>query len=343
LQCFLDLEVTDQSYLHITQSFARGFWFSKLHITLSNEIPSSVEKIGDCGFFSCTSLNEIVFSSGSHLREISGFQHCTSLCRIEIPSSVVKIGDWGFYCCTSLNELIFSFDSHLREISGFCKCTSLCRIEIPSSVEKIGNPAVDVGGGFHGCISLNEVVFSSDSHLKGIDGFGKCTSLCRIEIPSSIDKICISGFLGCTSLNELIFLSDNHLKQIDGFYECTSLCRIEIPSSVEKIENNGFFECTSMKEVIFSRESHLRELEGFHKCTSLYRIEIPSSVMMLGHTGFFRWPSLRIVVIDGGIRLKINRGLSPMKLFLIYEDSEKKTGRRQIHLSLGGGRRKRRS
>jgi hypothetical protein len=40
------------------------------------------------GFFGCASLNEIIFSSGSHLREISGFQSCTSLCRIEIPSSV---------------------------------------------------------------------------------------------------------------------------------------------------------------------------------------------------------------------------------------------------------------
>jgi hypothetical protein len=149
----------------------------------SCEIAGSVEILDCSAFFKWKSLTKVSFTSPSHLREISGFQYCTSLCRIEIPSSAEKIGDWGFYCCTSLNEIIFSSDSHLREISGFQHCTSLCRIEIPSSVEKIGDC------GLTGCTSLNEIIFSFDSHLREISGFQHCTSLCRIEIPSSVEKI----------------------------------------------------------------------------------------------------------------------------------------------------------
>jgi hypothetical protein len=82
------------------------------------EIPSSVEKIGDCGFYCCTSLNQIIFSSNSHLREISGFQDCTSLCRIEIPSSVEVIGEYGFTSCQLLRVVIFQAGCRIRKNSG---------------------------------------------------------------------------------------------------------------------------------------------------------------------------------------------------------------------------------
>jgi hypothetical protein len=80
------------------------------------DIPSSVKKIGSCGFHCCRSLNIITFSSNSHLRDICGFSGCTSLCRIEIPSSVEIIRSNGFNDCTSLNDVTFSSNSHLRHI-----------------------------------------------------------------------------------------------------------------------------------------------------------------------------------------------------------------------------------
>jgi hypothetical protein len=47
-------------------------------------------------------------------------------------------------------------------------------------------------------------LFSSDSHLKEIVGFRGCTSLCRIEIPSSVETIGIGAFFGSTSLRVII-------------------------------------------------------------------------------------------------------------------------------------------
>jgi hypothetical protein len=128
------------------------------------------------------------------LKEIEGFQHCISLCRIKIPSLVEQVRYKGFFGCISLNEIIFSRESHLRELDGFEHCTSLSRIEIPSSVEQVKYK------GFFGCISLNEIVFSRASHLREIDGFGNCTSLSQIEIPSSVEKIASDGLLRCPLL-----------------------------------------------------------------------------------------------------------------------------------------------
>jgi hypothetical protein len=104
--------------------------------------------------------------------------------------------------------------------------------------------------------------------LREIGGFDKCTSLCRIEILSSVEIITESGFTGCTSLNEIIFSIDSHLREIGGFHFCTSLCRIDIPSSVEIISQYGFFRCKSLSKVTFAVDSRVQIIKGFNKCTT---------------------------------------------------------------------------
>jgi hypothetical protein len=145
---------------------------------------------------------------------------------------------------------------------------------------------------FKGFTSTNEVRFASESQVEHIDGFWKWTSLCRIEIPSSVRIIGDNGFMKCTSLTEVHFSSGSCLYQIEGFRDCTSLCRIEIPSSVEIISQNAFRRCTSLTEVSFGLDGHVREIQGFFECSSLSRIEIPSSVELLTNGVFWRCTSL---------------------------------------------------
>jgi hypothetical protein len=111
------------------------------------------------------------------------------------------------------------------------------------------------------CTSLNEIVFSSTSHLKEISGFDGCTSLPRIEIPSSVEIVSESGFKGCILLREITFASNSHLRQISGFDGCTSLPQIEIPSSVEDVD--GFRMCNSLRVVILHAGCRVRRNEGF--------------------------------------------------------------------------------
>jgi uncharacterized protein with PQ loop repeat len=48
-------------------------------------------------------------------------------------------------------------------------------------------------------------------------GFWLCRSLCRIELPASVEIITSSGFLACISLSEVIIALDSHLQKIAGF------------------------------------------------------------------------------------------------------------------------------
>jgi hypothetical protein len=106
-----------------------------------------------------------------------------------------------------------------------------------------------------------EVIFASCGHLNAIHGFDRCTSLCRILIPASVEIIGWSGFFDCTSLSEVIFSSDSHLREINGFKKCNSLYRISIPASVEIIR--GFDQCHSQQEALFSSDSRIRVITEF--------------------------------------------------------------------------------
>jgi hypothetical protein len=86
----------------------------------------------------------------------------------------------------------------------------LYELKFHSSVELIGS------FGFYGCTSLNEVIFSSDSHLREIYGFGGYTSLCRIEIPSSVERIRYSGFIGCIALRVVTIHTGCRMKENRG-------------------------------------------------------------------------------------------------------------------------------
>jgi hypothetical protein len=87
------------------------------------------------GFFGCTSLNEIVFSSDSHLLEICGFTECISLCRIEIPSSVVRVGSGGFFGSTSLHVVMIRAGCRMRENDGLRKIRAFVVHESASASE----------------------------------------------------------------------------------------------------------------------------------------------------------------------------------------------------------------
>jgi hypothetical protein len=166
--------------------------------------------------------------------------------------------------------------------------------------------------------------------VKTIRDFRGCTSLLRIEIPSSVEVIGYGGFLGCTSLEDILFSADSHVKEMYGFCGCTSLLWIEIPSSVEVIGYGGFLGCTSLNEILFSRDTHQKEPSGFRECASLRRIELSSSVE--GVSGFRGCNILHVVVVHTGCRMLHNEGLRMTRPFLVHEDADVKASRRLFHL-----------
>jgi hypothetical protein len=73
--------------------------------------------------------------------------------------------------------------SRCEDSSSFSEQKSSEVITIGDSVEIIGRQD------FNDCKSLKRIIFSSGNPLRKIAGFERCRSLCRIEIPSSVEVL----------------------------------------------------------------------------------------------------------------------------------------------------------
>jgi hypothetical protein len=159
--------------------------------------------------------------------------------------------------------------------------------------------------------SLREIVFSSSSHVKEINGFSGCTLLHRIEFPSSVEVIGSNGFHGCKSLTDVLFSSDSHVRVIGGFIACTSLHRMTFPSSIEVVEYWGFHGCTSLTNIILLSDSHVGQISDFREC-----------------------PRFRVVILHSGCRVTNNESFRMIRPFIVHNDENVKGSQRLIHLSI---------
>jgi hypothetical protein len=186
-----------------------------IRVTIAN----NVEKIGENCFCKCKSLSEVIFESGSKLKEIGKWAFCESDKELVFP---------GFIDVARKRYIV-------KEISGFGKWNGI-RVTIANSVEKLGEQC------FFQCESLSEVIFESESKLKEIGNWAFCYSgLESIRIPNNIEKLGEYCFWGCNSLSEVIFESGSKLKEIGRDAFCASdLKSIRIPKSVEKLGDNCF-------------------------------------------------------------------------------------------------------
>ena len=85
----------------------------------------------------------------------------------------------------------------------------------------------------------------------GNRAFQYCSSLARVEIPSSVTSIGNSAFEGCSSLDSVTFQAGSQLASIgnSAFYECISLASVKIPTSVTSIGDDAFFGCSELSTV----------------------------------------------------------------------------------------------
>jgi hypothetical protein len=219
-------------------------------------IPSSVEEIGDRCFYWCRYLCEVIFETGSRLREIgSKAFDGTSLSQIEIPSKCETLSGSslvGVKSVTISRENPFFFvkrmmvmDKNDKKLIRYFGSES--QVFIKREIEVIGEFC------FCRCRSVCEVIFEEGSRLRQIeesafDGSG----LTKIRIPSSVEAIGQFCFYVCESLCEVTFEEASRLQRIQSWtFMSSGLTRISLPSSVKSIGRQALSLCKSLREVVF--------------------------------------------------------------------------------------------
>jgi len=185
---------------------------------------------------------------------------------------------------------------------------------------------------FLGRRCLKEVMLPEGLEAIGEGAFGNCSSLERINFPSTLIKIGTYAFYVCLSLKEVQL--PERLEEIGSraFRNCVSLERINFPSSLIKIGTCAFYECQSLKEVALPEGLKEIWFRAFWDCVSLERIDCTSTLIKIGTCAFYECQSLSKVKLAGGIvTIEANafqncRSLEgimmPSKAFVLKVDSD---------------------
>lgn len=156
-----------------------------------------IQTIADNAFFSCKRLASINLSNIESVGE-SSFKS-TSLQEINL-SKAITIKEFAFANCNELR--IVKLSRKLKSIGDFAFSGDLALVACHIPAGQIGT------GAFMGCTNLKEVSFGKVSKIENA-AFLDCTSLIKVEIPSSVMSIGNEAFVGCVNLKYAIIGSRN--------------------------------------------------------------------------------------------------------------------------------------
>lgn len=205
-------------------------------VTIQDNKPSCVKKIGRQAFMFCSELTDIPILDPVTEIDSEAFHHCEELDTVTIPEGVTSVADGMFSYCYSLHTVTLPDSVTAIEARAFTG-TALTQIHIPANVAQIGTDA------FSECFALSAITSDSESY-PSIDNvlYEKAANgdyaLIRypsqradpaFKIPNGVARIETHAFAGCARLE-----------------------RIAIPSSVTKISEYAFSSCESLKTVEYS-------------------------------------------------------------------------------------------
>ncbi|EAX97670.1 surface antigen BspA-like [Trichomonas vaginalis G3] len=308
--------------------------FSSSGIT-SISFPESLTFIGVNAFQFRRNLVAVTFPERVNLTTFGGgiFKSCTSLVTIRIPASVTLFDASSLVYCSNLVSINVSTEnrnyvSYQGIVYTINKEKLVCcpggRISalIYNYIIVIGSNAL------YGCEKLENLTFEDGCKLETIeDGtFFSCTSLLRVDLPTSLRTVKQNAFSGCTRLSIITF-TDFALVNLDSdsifsdctslttftfgkfcalssfgnniFKNCVSLTSINIPANCTTIGDNAFKNCRSLSNITFEFNSKISSLSNtaFEGCTSLTNYTVPDSYKDITSSCFGGAPSITTVNI----------------------------------------------
>ncbi|MDY4675560.1 MAG: leucine-rich repeat protein [Candidatus Borkfalkiaceae bacterium] len=136
-----------------------------------------------------------------------------------------------------------------------------------------GKPVTMIGErAFYDCSQITEIILPSSIKEIGVEAFGYCISLAKIEIVACT-RLRDKAFIGCTALTE-IYLPDGLVSiGTAPFTECTSLTKVTIESG--SVSNSVFAGNKYVKEIVLCSGVSEIGQNAFKGCSSLESLTIP--------------------------------------------------------------------
>ncbi len=197
-------------------------------------IKEGVTTVGECAFYKCTELKDVILSNSISLIKCDAFASCSEIAQIELPSSLTGIYSAAFNSCSKLEEIDIPDNVTLIGDGAFRECRSLKRIKLSNNITDIDYNT------FNNCKSLTEITIPDSVTSIGSYAFSGCDNLTSITIPDSVISIGQSAFEYCYNLTSVTI--GNNVEVIDrfAFAFCYSLKSVYIPKNVKEIGEWAF-------------------------------------------------------------------------------------------------------
>lgn len=306
-------------------------------LDMSNAKINGVEGI-DC--WNDNEIPEYIFSGSKNLKEVflpknlrtigeEAFSNCKKLTTVHFPDKIDSIATRAFYKSGLSGE--FNVPKQLRVVGKQAfGSTKFNKVVIHSDVLAAKDNTVYTLYGnsvFADCDELTEVIVKEGCTMLEL-GFSHCTSLTKVSLPSSLEKI---GYLSeythnyifnkCENLETIILPKDlwfigydafsyTALKSIDipdkvqyicAFHNCELLEKVILPSALIKIDHGGFEGCKMLYNITIPEKVSEIGNSAFEGCTSLQSISFEGNVSSIGKEAFINCTSLKTVILPSGL------------------------------------------
>lgn len=256
-------QVTQDAQTYPVSKIGDRVFCNYKYFLTSVQIPDTVTEIGSNAFYNCTSLKSVTIQDNkpSCVKKIGrqAFMFCSELTDIPILDSVTEIGSESFHQCEKLDTVTIPEGVTSVAEGMFSYCYSLHTVTLPDSVTAIEERA------FTGT-ALTQIHIPANVAQIGTDAFSECFALSTITSDSesypAIDNVLYEkaangdyALIRYPSQREdPAFKIPNGVARIEAhaFAGCEQLERIAIPSSVTKISEYAFSNCTALNNIEYS-------------------------------------------------------------------------------------------
>ncbi len=268
------------------------------------EIPGTVTAIEDSAFASCYSADETLQADGE--KEPSDYKIGIKAVHIAGNPAGTTIGASAFAGCQNLTKLTLG-----EGVTGLgdsaLKDTRLEEITIPSTFETGTAKNSPFTSGENS--TLKKVTFADGIQVIPQYFLNNITTLTKIEIPASVQKIGDHAFADCSNLTAVTFKeqADSKLTTIDtsAFEGCSLMKLSKLPEGLTTINASAFKDCKKISLTDLPTGLITIGNAAFENCTMLRIGKLPA-ITALGMAAFKNCVKLSFLSVDTSNLAEIN-------------------------------------